>query len=93
MKRSSILLSQIFMSANDFPISTLRREGTHLKPLDNKLFCDVINILDDLLKISHCSEKSELLYTSLCTLSLLCLLLKYLKKNYGRWKFQLDKTL
>ena len=32
-------------------------------------------ILDDLLKISHCSEKSELLYTSFCILSLLCLLL------------------
>jgi septum formation topological specificity factor MinE len=34
-----------------------------------------VKILDDLLKISHCSEKSELLYTSFCMLSLLCLLL------------------
>jgi hypothetical protein len=35
------------MSAINFPISTLRREGTNLKPLDNKLFCDVINILEE----------------------------------------------
>jgi hypothetical protein len=40
------------MSAINFPISTLRREGTNLKPLDNKLFCDVVKILDDLLLIA-----------------------------------------
>ena len=61
--RSRILLSQDCMSAINFPMSSLRREGTNLKSLDSKLFYDVVNILDDLLKISHCSEKSELLYT------------------------------
>jgi hypothetical protein len=46
-------VSHVLISAINFPKSTLRREGTNLKPFDNRVSWAVVSIFEDLLKISY----------------------------------------